>query len=85
MWTPLRQRCLSVVLIFALALPTIATTKSDEFSEVVQPDSPISLVDLRTEHLQTPLGVDVSQPRFSWMVEENYAATPSRGLAQVGI
>jgi alpha-L-rhamnosidase len=32
-------------------------------------ESPITSVSLRCEYLENPLGVDTTQPRFSWILE----------------
>ena len=43
----------------------------------LQPSSPARAIQLRVEHLRTPLGIDAARPRFSWQM-----ADPRRGARQ---
>ena len=36
-------------------------------------------VELRTEHLEKPIGLDVSNPRFSWMVQDSRQGAKQKG------
>ncbi len=41
----------------------------------VQGQNPVRLVDLRSEHLDRPIGVDNPAPRLSWRMEDGRQET----------
>lgn len=58
-------------------LLTMTITALACLSSQVSAAEAINATDLRCEHLASPLGIDVDQPRLSWIVESD-----QRGLAQ---
>src|SRR2546427_8604904 len=67
------QRLLRAVWVTILLLSVAAGPIRKGYAK----DGPAAPVDLRCEYLSNPLGIDVSQPRFSWVLEHS-----ERGQAQ---
>ena len=51
----------------------------------VQGQTPVRLVDLRSEHLDRPIGLDNPVPRLSWRMEDGRQGMWSMAVAGCGI
>jgi alpha-L-rhamnosidase len=58
-----------VVVVFLVTLPAAATLAQPTVTGEPAGKSSIQVKDLKTEHLSEPLGVDIAQPRFRWLLE----------------
>jgi len=65
------------VLLFALLI-----TGGRELSAQPADSGQLAAVHLRCEYLEDPLGIDVAEPRLSWVLQP--ASLQSRGLRQTG-
>ena len=70
------------ILIILLAL--LPLTVSAAKKKVVKPD--VSVVNLRVENLEKPLGIDTAEPRFSWQItSDRQIATPHSDLGSENV